>query len=103
MKHVIDGKIYNTDTAERICRLRCEHYRGDYSWHDTALYKTKKGAWFLAGEGGAKSMWSRPIGDSGRIGGSGIQVISLGAAMAIAERELTPDEMIAAGFEVTEA
>ncbi|MEX2492957.1 MAG: hypothetical protein WD425_14475 [Nitrospirales bacterium] len=58
MKRVIDSKVHNTQTATEICELPCHHYRGDFQYHDTTLYRTPKGAYFVAGEGGPMSMWA---------------------------------------------
>lgn len=104
MKRVIDGKIYNTATATEICDLPCHHYRGDFHWHDTTLYRTKKGAYFLAGEGGPMSLWAEPSGNNGWSGGSGLRVITAEEAREYAEQaELDPEAMQQAGFELEEA
>ena len=103
MKRSINGKIYNTDTAEFICDLPCHYYRSDFKWHDTSLYRTKKGTYFLAGEGGPMSMWSEPCGSGSWSGGSGIRVIGRDEALEYAEQAgLEPEEMIDAGFELQE-
>lgn len=55
MKAIVDGKLYNTETAERILGFRRRYNGADISWmpgycfanwHDIDLYKTKKGAYF---------------------------------------------------------
>ncbi|WP_029310783.1 hypothetical protein [Acidiphilium angustum] len=88
---IIGGKIYSTQTATKICELDCRHNRGDFGWHDTAMYRTANGAFFLAGKGGARSMWATSI-QNGSSGGEGIRVISEEDAREIAERELTPEK-----------
>lgn len=78
MKRIIEGKCYDTDTAVHVCNLPCdtESIR-DFSWHTTALYQTRKGVFFLAGEGGPMSMWARSIaGGRSTFGGEGIRLIS---------------------------
>ena len=103
-KQVIDGKVYNTETASEICELPCPHYPGDFQYHLTYLYRTKKGAYFLAGEGGPMSMWVEPACGGGRTSGSGIRVLDAEAARGYAESaNLNEEEMIDAGFEVEEA
>ena len=72
MKRIIGGKVYNTDTAERIAAE-------DKSLHNffstsEALYKTKKGAWFLHGESSAGGRYSHY---SGKSCGYGQQIIAL--------------------------
>jgi len=93
MKRVIDGRIYNTETATRICRLdsRSDNW-GDFRWHETELYKSPRGAFFLAGEGGAMSMWATGDGYGSSIGGSGLRVVDKGEARYYAEAaDLDPD------------
>lgn len=103
MKKVIDGKVYNTETAEHICTLECRYYPGDFGYHDTGLYRTKKSTYFLHGTGGPMTMWAQPEGNTGRRGGSGLRVISADEAREYAEDAgLEPEEMIAAGFEIEE-
>lgn len=104
MKRVIDGKIYNTETAEEICDLTCSAYPGDFQFHETTLYRTPKGAYFLAGKGGPLTRWAQPEGNSGYSGGSGLEVVTQEEARGYAESaELSPEAMIEAGFELEEA
>ena len=57
MKAIINGKRYDTETARFLCSLADSHVSRDFSWHDTSLYRTSKGAFFVAGEGGPMSRW----------------------------------------------
>jgi hypothetical protein len=52
MKRVINGKLYNTETAAMVCEWSYSN-RSDFNYKSEELYKTKKGAWFLFKEGGA--------------------------------------------------
>jgi hypothetical protein len=75
MKRIIDGKIYNTETATLIADISPRYEsRNDFNWEDTKLYRTRKGQWFLAGEGGARSRWSHPIGN-GSTAGDGLELV----------------------------
>lgn len=60
MQQVINGKRYDTETAER---LTGSHYGYssdfDYLWED--LYRTKKGAYFIAGEGGPRTSYRTEV------------------------------------------
>ena len=67
MKKIIDGKIYNTDTATFIGNHQHATW-GDFQFEDTDLYRTPKGAFFVQGTGGAYSRWSRPCGSNGQMG-----------------------------------
>lgn len=103
MKKVIDGKVYNTETATRIAGDNSSYYPGDFQYEDTDLYKTKKGAFFLAGEGGPMSRWAEPLGNNGRTGGSGIEPLSLEEARAWCEANDVDADVIAEHFPVEEA
>ena len=81
MKAIIDGKRYDTQTAEMI---DCESNglgRGDFKWCAEWLYRTKKGKWFLHGEGGASSKYSEPACD---MRGPGQRLVPMTDAQALA-------------------
>ncbi len=104
MRRVIDGKIYDTKTATAVCDLPCHHYPGDFQHHETVLYKTPKGNFFLAGKGGPMSLWAEPCGNNGWSGGSGLRPITREEAREYCEQaELGPEEMTEAGFVLEEA
>lgn len=72
MKRVIEGKIYNTETATEICDISRGN-SGDFDHINAELYKTKKGAFFIAGWGGASTGFARSTSDgNGRMGADGI-------------------------------
>ncbi|KKK96280.1 hypothetical protein LCGC14_2664330 [marine sediment metagenome] len=75
MKKVIEGKLYNTDTAKLV-----ESYGygnpGDLEWMEEGLYLSKKGQFFVAGEGGPKSKYFKIIGQQNWSGGEGCEPIS---------------------------
>ena len=72
MKKVIDGKLYNTNTAQEIASDSHGYTSDFHHWSET-LYQTRKGSWFLYGEGGALSQYSVSIGQNES--GGGRQVI----------------------------
>ncbi|WP_347273236.1 hypothetical protein [Candidatus Kuenenia sp.] len=76
MKKVIDGKIYNTETAELLHAWSNGKYTSDFGYIKESLYRTKKGAYFIAGEGGAKTGYARACGSNSVCGGEGIDVVS---------------------------
>lgn len=82
MKKVIDGKLYNTETADLIHEWDNGRFTSDFGYCEEALYKTKKGAYFIAGEGGAMTGYARPCGTNSTCGGSDIRVLSEAEAMA---------------------
>ena len=72
---VINGKRYNTETADRIY----EHWNGcnsgDFRYRTKTLYRTAKGAWFIHHVGGAMSDMSVPVGSNGRGGSERIEPV----------------------------
>ena len=77
MKKIINGKMYNTETAEQI-----GYYSNgtDYSnWHryEEGLYRKKTGEFFLHGSGGPLSRYAECISASGRSFSSGEDILPL--------------------------
>jgi hypothetical protein len=103
MKRIINGKAYNTETARRLGDVEC-HYasRSDFGWHDTGVYMTKKGAFFVAGRGGPSSCWAHYNGNTYR-SGEGIQVISKDNAREYLEADERNIAVIEELFEIEEA
>ena len=90
MKKIVNGKSYNTSNATEVCDIGNGLRKGDFKWDDSALYVTKKGAYFLAGEGGPASRWAREYSNM-RIGGRGIKPLSIGEALSLAEEHAPAD------------
>lgn len=84
MKRIIDGKTYNTKTATLICDTSNEYSRSDFKFESSDLYVTKKGAYFIAGSGGALSRFVRRVSD-GYCGGEGIIPITRKGALSVCE------------------
>jgi hypothetical protein len=102
MKRIINGKIYNTETADHIGNFGSDCGPGDFRYEDTDLFRTKKGAWFICGEGGPLSRWSRPIGN-GQSGGTGIEAMTTAEALEWCEFSRIDADVIAKYFSVEEA
>jgi len=81
MKRVIRGKIYNTATAELLHDWSNGYPYSDFAYCRKSLYKTKNGAYFIAGCGGAKSEYAECYGNSVS-GGEGIEIIQKDDAVA---------------------
>lgn len=81
MKKIIEGKSYNTETAELLHSWDNGYYGNDFKSCSESLYKTKKGNYFLAGEGGPMSKYARSGGSNTTCGGDGIEPISEKAAV----------------------
>jgi hypothetical protein len=103
MKRVIHGRSYNTETATEICEVPCKHYHGDFQWHETRLYSTKNGNFFISGKGGPMSLWAMPAHGGAMTEGEGIRPLSVEEARRFAEAaELSPKDIQAAGLTLTE-
>lgn len=76
MKKLINGKVYNTETAEEIATWSNSYYSSDFHYCQETLYKTRKGAYFLHGKGGPLSSYAQPSGGTGRTGGSDIVALT---------------------------
>ena len=80
MRRIVDGKRYDTETAQKIGEASSGNYSDFRYWSET-LYKTKKGAYFIAGEGGAASRWGKSSGNVSW-GDEGIIVLTPAEALA---------------------
>ena len=91
MKKIIDGKVYNTETADPIGSYWNGHTRRDFHYEELTLYKTKKGSFFVAGESGPLGGFARSVGN-GTSGGKGLFVLTREEALEWAERHLDPED-----------
>lgn len=80
IKKIIDGKTYNTETADHVAHYWNGLGSGDFGNFSESLYRTKKGAWFTAGFGGAMTKYSVSCGNM-RSGGDGLAPITDDEAM----------------------
>ena len=81
MKKVINGMMYNTETATEIDYYSNNYYTNDFNYYSETLYKTKKGNYFLYGSGNAMSKYSCSVGNNGRGGSSDIIALTESEAM----------------------
>ena len=84
MKRIIDGKTYNTETATTVCDTGNDLGVTDFGHEDSALYITKKGAFFIAGNGGPMSRFARAESQNSWSGGSGVIPLDRDEAMRCA-------------------
>ena len=103
MKRVINGLTYNTNTAEEIGQDDNGVGKSDFRFYDETLYKTKKGRFFLAGEGGALTKWAEPYPGGGSQFGSGIIALDKKDALEWCESHDIDPDIIAEHFEIDEA
>jgi hypothetical protein len=92
MKAIINGKRYNTETAEKLASWGNGRGTTDFHFVAEELYRTRNGALFMAGEGGALSRYSEPCGHNGSCGGSRIEPMTTAQALNWLEsRSLTEE------------
>lgn len=102
MKYLINGKTYNTDTSTVIGIDDTYFNRGDFRFECTHLYQTKKGAFFIAGEGGPLSRWGQACGN-GMSGGSGAEALTRPEALDWCQQNRVCVDKVLATFDVEEA
>lgn len=90
MKKIINGKVYDTDTAKMVGSWDNGHPANDFAYCSEELYRKKTGEFFLNGEGGALSRYANHSGDNS---GWGDEIIPLtyNAAQEWAEKHLDGD------------
>lgn len=64
MRKVINGRMYNTETAKEVYEHDNGFPQNDFRWCAVTLYKKKTGEFFLYGRGGAASPYCEYYGDS---------------------------------------
>ncbi len=97
MKRIVNGRVYNTETAEVICDCSPSgFYGGDFRVESTTLYKSPKGTFFIAGKGGPLSRWAEPEGQSGMRSGEGLRVLDEAEARELCERHGSEEDWLAA-------
>lgn len=86
MRRVIRGQRYDSETAIKVCEI-WEGYRGDFTHLDCSLYQKKVSKeFFLAGFGGAMTIFSSKTPDGNYIGDEKILPISESEARAFIEK-----------------
>ena len=92
MKKIINGKVYDTNTAKRLGAYEPNPYHSDFHWYCETLYQKKTGEFFLHGEGNAASPYSRSCGQNEWCGGEKIVPLTFAEAQKWAEDHLDGDE-----------
>lgn len=87
MKKIINGKLYNTDTAKRLGEW-VNDIPDNLHWVSETLYQKQRGEFFLHGEGGPSSKYAKSIGQGSWSSGEKIIPLSYDAAQAWAEEYL---------------
>lgn len=101
MKKIIDGKMYNTETATNKGEWNNGIYSNDFRNCSETLYQKKTGEFFLHGSGGAMSKYAETFGNN-TCGMSVIIPLSEVEAQNWVELHLDVDEYVAIFGEVAE-
>lgn len=102
MKKIINGKMYNTDTAQELGFNSNSGDWRDFSHYCETLYRKRTGEFFLCGEGGPMTKYAVSVGQNQWSGGSRIMPMSWDEARAWAEENLASDEYESIFGEVVE-
>lgn len=102
MKKIINGKLYNTDTAKLVYETSHGEGPRDFRYFVECLYRKRTGEYFLAGHGGPMTRYAESAGQNTWSGGENIFPISYGEAREWAEVEMDADEYQAEFGEVSE-
>lgn len=90
MKKIIEGKRYDTETATLVGQAS-HGGTGDFQRWEAGLYRTKNGAFFLAGEGGPMTRFAHMCGDGSSTGGNNLFPMTMEDARNWAECNLDID------------
>lgn len=93
MKKIINGSLYNTETAKKLGVWENNYNFNDFNYCSEELYITKSGKYFLYGEGGGMSRYASHYGNSSSWG-EHIEPLSVTEAREWAEEHLEADEYI---------
>lgn len=93
MKAIINGRMYNTETARFLARWDNGLTPRDFNNLSESLYRKKTGEYFLHGEGGPNTWCSVPVGDMFG-GGEKIEPLTEDEARRWAEKKLDTEEYI---------
>lgn len=102
MVKIIDGKKYNTATAEAVGEWSNGRGARDFSNCTETLYKKRTGEFFLHGEGGPMTAYREYINTNNWTGGEKIIPMTFEEARRWAEEHLEADEYESVFGEVSE-
>lgn len=91
IKQIINGKMYNTKTAEFLGKFWKGESYSDFNFVHEGLFRKKNGEFFVAGEGGARTEYASSVGNS-RCEGSKIFPFTLDEAKEWAEKHLSAEK-----------
>lgn len=93
MRRIINGKLYDTETAEECGEMSYSNSR-DFHYIHEVLYRKRNGEFFIAGEGGPLTRYSAQIDTNSWSGGSKIIPLTPDEAKQWAEEHLSASKYI---------
>lgn len=102
MKKIINGKLYNTETAKELGGWANYGSWRDFQHIEETLYRKKTGEYFLFGEGGPVTKYAEAEGQNSWTGGRRIMPMTYDEAREWAEKHLEADEYEAIFGEIVE-
>jgi hypothetical protein len=103
MKKIINGKLYDTETAREIAVRGHGDGPRDFRYYCETLYRKRTGEYFLYGEGGPMSRYAESCGQNQWRGGEKIIPLDYTAATEWAEENMSADDYQAEFGEVSES
>lgn len=94
MEKIINGKRYNTDTANEVGYFSNGFIRTDFDFYEETLYKKKNGEFFLETYGGARTKNAEYRGYNTWSGGTRIIPLTDKEAQAWAEKHLSTEDYL---------
>lgn len=91
MKKIINGRLYDTNTAKALGNWSNGGTWRDFEHKEETLYRKKTGEFFLYGEGGPSTNYAERVDNAWR-GGERIMPLSFQEAREWAEEHLSGDE-----------
>lgn len=92
MKKIINGKVYDTATAQCVGEWSNGYTRRVPMWHEEALFRKRTGEFFIYGEGGHRSQYAKEVGTRQWSSGERIMPLTWDEARGWAEEKLSADE-----------
>lgn len=92
MKKIINGRRYDTDTAQKVAEWDCGRARNDFSYIEETLYQKRTGEFFLYGIGGPASWCAYACPTGGYDGGEKIKPLTEEEAREWCEDRLDADD-----------
>ena len=102
MKKIINGKVYDTATAQCVGEWSNPYNRRDFNWVEETLYRKRTGEFFIYGEGGPRSQYAKEVGTRQWASGERIMPLTWDEAREWAEEKLSADEYEQAFGEVAD-